>query len=624
MKKTTGFLFAISLLFGAASCQQAELPSHGEPLAEKEIKPMMVKVSKDTVTVTKEFTYLLKAFVYPDDAVAGEIVWSSLQDGVASVDQTGLVTGVAEGMTKVVATMDDLSDTCVVKVLKNVHVESVSLNLTESDLLLGSKLELVATISPADANIRDVEWSSDNEAVATVDAKGVVTPVSEGVANITVKAVENGKTASCKVTVKRVVVTGVSLNKTSVQMTIGEITTLKAVVEPADATIADVTWSTTNAAVATVDGGKVTALADGSAVITVTTKDGGFTADCAVTVSSGAGSSKLTITYDLSTCPASLEDVKTGIPSGEYEFAATDGKTYKSLIYNGAGNVPTHGGAYLILNIADYFGSPVVPGATLQSISFVQSASTKAGKRKSAVTSAVHDGALDVSYYDASSEANGASVATDTQGQTYTFTILSPEKEKSYYLVCGAGGIGISSITFTYEVEVKSPKTLTFDFTGAPLEGWPTASTAHVNGGIKCKYPLDGVDYSFTLADCDNASACNVWWHTSGYVVMNTKYRYFGMPAIEGYKLVKITATHGTSSKSRMVGVAKEIEANSTHPDAAAGHGYVKGGELQDWNTQYNEYVYELDDTVAGKVYYLYAQSTGVGISKVVLKYDPE
>ncbi|MCG9967275.1 leucine-rich repeat protein [Pelotomaculum terephthalicicum JT] len=86
-----------------------------------------------------------------------------------------------------------------------------------------------------------------------------------------------------------VAVTGVSLNKTSATITVGGTDQLTAIIAPADATNQNVTWASDNSVAATVYNGLVTALAAGSANITVTTADGGYTATCAVTVQAAAG-----------------------------------------------------------------------------------------------------------------------------------------------------------------------------------------------------------------------------------------------------------------------------------------------------------------------------------------------
>ena len=168
---------------------------------------------------------------------------------------------------------------------ETVSVESVSLDKTSATISEGETFALTATVTPDNATNKAVTWTSSNEAVATV-ADGVVTAVGAGTATITVTTEDGGKTATCTVTVNAKVypVTSVTLNQTSATLTEGETLTLSATVNPETATNKNVTWSTSDPSVATVDNGVVTAIKAGTATITVTTEDGGKTATCTVTV----------------------------------------------------------------------------------------------------------------------------------------------------------------------------------------------------------------------------------------------------------------------------------------------------------------------------------------------------
>jgi uncharacterized protein YjdB len=165
----------------------------------------------------------------------------------------------------------------------------VSLDKTEITLAEGETHTLTATISPDNAQDKSVTWSSSEEAIAKVDQNGKVTAVKAGTATITVTTKDGGKTATCAVTVIAKVAS-VSLDKTSMTLTVGETQTLTATVTPDNAQDKSVTWSSSDATVATVDqDGKVTAVKAGTATITVTTTDGGKTATCAVTVQAATG-----------------------------------------------------------------------------------------------------------------------------------------------------------------------------------------------------------------------------------------------------------------------------------------------------------------------------------------------
>ncbi|WP_419002911.1 Ig-like domain-containing protein, partial [Anaerotignum lactatifermentans] len=169
----------------------------------------------------------------------------------------------------------------------SVSVAGVSLDKTEIVLVEGSSEKLTATVEPTNATNKNVTWSSDHEAIATVDQNGTVTARRGGQATITVTTADGSKTATCTVRVRIQIgepVQSVGLNKTELALEVGKTGTLEAKVEPSDATNKNVTWSSSNSEVATVDNGVVTAVSAGEAIITVTTEDGAKTATCKVTV----------------------------------------------------------------------------------------------------------------------------------------------------------------------------------------------------------------------------------------------------------------------------------------------------------------------------------------------------
>lgn len=169
----------------------------------------------------------------------------------------------------------------------SVSVAGVSLDKTEIVLVEGSSEKLTATVEPTNATNKNVTWSSDHEAIATVDQNGTVTARRGGQATITVTTADGSKTATCTVRVRIQIgepVQSVGLNKTELALEVGKTGTLEAKVEPSDATNKNVTWSSSNPEVATVDNGVVTAVSAGEVIITVTTEDGAKTATCKVTV----------------------------------------------------------------------------------------------------------------------------------------------------------------------------------------------------------------------------------------------------------------------------------------------------------------------------------------------------
>jgi len=160
----------------------------------------------------------------------------------------------------------------------------VALNRDSLEIPIRSSETLKPIFSPVNNTYWDeVSWNSSDESVATVK-DGVVTGIKRGNAVVTVTTVSGGFSASCNVTVIYVPVTGVSLNRSAVGMFPSETANLTATVAPENATFKDVRWFSSDEKIATVRGGVITAVSAGSAVITVSTNDGDFSASCSVTV----------------------------------------------------------------------------------------------------------------------------------------------------------------------------------------------------------------------------------------------------------------------------------------------------------------------------------------------------
>ena len=253
-------------------------------VTKKVVAVESVTLDKSSLELNEGETATLTATVKPDNASDKTVTWSSSKTSVATVDANGKVTAVAEGTATITAKAGDKTATCSVTVKKNtVAVESVTLDKSSLELTEGETATLTATVKPDNATNKTVTWSSDKTSVATVDANGKVTAVAEGTATITAKA--GDKTATCSVTVKKnvIAVESVTLDITSTILNTGETLTLTATVKPDNATNKTVTWSSSNSSVATVDAnGKVTAVAQGTAIVTA--KAGDKTATCTVIV----------------------------------------------------------------------------------------------------------------------------------------------------------------------------------------------------------------------------------------------------------------------------------------------------------------------------------------------------
>lgn len=173
-----------------------------------------------------------------------------------------------------------------------VAVTGVTLAPATVTLGVGATQQLTPTVAPANATNKTVSYSSNNTGVATVNGSGLVTGVATGSATITVTTQDGAKTATTAITVSssNVAVTSVSLSPTAATLAVGATQQLTATVLPSNATNKAVSYASNNTGVATVNSsGLVTAVANGTAAITVTTADGNKTSTAAITVSTVTG-----------------------------------------------------------------------------------------------------------------------------------------------------------------------------------------------------------------------------------------------------------------------------------------------------------------------------------------------
>jgi len=249
-----------------------------------------VSLDKTTADIAKGATLKLIATIAPANATNKNRSWSSDNEAVATVSDSGVVTAVGEGTATITVTTEDggKTATCAVTVTDNtIAVTGVSLNKASASIVIGDSLKLIAEIAPSNATDLSRTWSSSNTEVATVSPEGVVSALKAGTTTIMVSAANGEFTATCIVTVteKAVAVTGITLDKSVLNLKVGDVELVTATVAPANATNKERTRKSSNEAVATVDAsGNVRAVGVGTAVITVKTVDGGFEATCTVNV----------------------------------------------------------------------------------------------------------------------------------------------------------------------------------------------------------------------------------------------------------------------------------------------------------------------------------------------------
>ena len=219
-------------------------------------------------------------------------VWSSSAPSVVSVDQQGTLRGVGAGTATITVTDGGRSATCVVTVTgptnANVPVTGLTVSAGSMSLEVGGTGKLTASTQPSNATNQKITWLTSNSSVVSVSQSGDITAVGAGTATITAQIFDNGfKSASCTVTVTKPpigAVTGVRLNRSTMSGWVGSISTLDSTLLPSNLVNEGVTWSSSDPSVVTVKDGLLRFVGAGSATITVTTIEGGYTATCEITV----------------------------------------------------------------------------------------------------------------------------------------------------------------------------------------------------------------------------------------------------------------------------------------------------------------------------------------------------
>lgn len=172
-------------------------------------------------------------------------------------------------------------------IVKEVPLRGISLNQSKVSLGRNKSLQLSVNHSPVNASDKTVEWTSSDSSIVKVDSNGLVTAKNKGTATITATSA-NGLVAQCQIQVLIPCAT-ISLNKTSANMKVGETLKLTAQMLPLDTT--DVLeWKTSNATVADVSSGTVTAYKAGTAKVTAYVENG-VSVDCKITVTNSSTSS---------------------------------------------------------------------------------------------------------------------------------------------------------------------------------------------------------------------------------------------------------------------------------------------------------------------------------------------
>ena len=325
-----------------------------------------VIVSPKTATINVGGTQQLTATVSPDDATNKNVTWSSATPDVATVNPTsGLVTGVANGTVVITATTEDGAKTDTTTITVKTPVSGVTMTpSTYTFSTLGDTKQLETTVAPATASNKAVSYVSSYPDVAKVSNTGLVTSVDNGTTTITVTTDDGAKTAESVIDVT-IPVTGINMTPLTATLTsVGATQQLTASIIPDNARRKDISYTTSAEGVATVSPtGLITAVANGTANITATTSDGGFSKVCVVTVNIPVPVASINVTPTTKTLTAvnatqamAAEVLPTNATNKSVTWSSSKPAVAKVDASTGVVTALTNGSANIIATAADGSG----------------------------------------------------------------------------------------------------------------------------------------------------------------------------------------------------------------------------------------------------------------------------
>ncbi len=321
-----------SMVFFMSSCGGSG--GKDEPNVPTTLQAINILGTITTLTIGQQIT--LTATANPSTVTLTNLVWSSSNKSVATVNSSGTVTAIAAGTATIKASALGKTDEYDITVSEKpaTIIDAESIDLQESATIeLGQSKQLVATVSPSNATSQTITWTSSDTSIASVN-NGLVEAKKTGSATIvaTVKNADNSEvSSSCEVEVVKYA-TSLTLNKSSISLEQTETAYLYATVLPSDATYNTVTFSSSNENIATVDrSGKIMPVNTGTIIITATLDNGDkgkLEAKCTVAVIA-----ETIFTTDLSITPTS-KTLESGQTVQIHHTVTPSNATYQTVTWS--------------------------------------------------------------------------------------------------------------------------------------------------------------------------------------------------------------------------------------------------------------------------------------------------
>ncbi len=333
----------------------------------KTVPVSSISLNQSDISLYYGSNYTLSVVFDPTNATNKNIVWTSSNSNVVSVNENGYITAVGLGEATIIATASsNATASCHVVVINNNNnnnnnnntvEETISLNVNNTQMNVGEEVQLVETVTP-NSLVSKVTWKSSNTGVAKVSSSGLVTGVGSGTATITA-SLPSGKKAECVVNVSQKVINAimVTLSSSRLDMIVGGTSQLTATVLPKTTTNKNIAWSSSDTKVAVVDNnGKITAKGSGIATITARTVNG-IKAHCTVVVKKNERNavSGVTSLLGLLTDSERIEvlssTVSESLKVGDKEYKIFKQRNFRDYLFWYDGNIADNGAAPMALSI---------------------------------------------------------------------------------------------------------------------------------------------------------------------------------------------------------------------------------------------------------------------------------
>ena len=243
-----------------------------------DIKPQVVGLDKTSYTFNYTKNMQLKATILPTQASNTKLNWTSDNKSVATVDGNGIVTPVKNGTCNITAATADgtnIKGNCSITV--DIKPQVIGLDKTSYTFNGAIKMQLKATILPTQASNTKINWTSDDENIATVNENGVVTPKKKGTCHIIATTADSAAIkANCEIIVEVVKATSIKIRNNSYSIvSVNQTPSFSPTISPSGTTNKKVKWTSSDEKIAVVsENGVVKPVKNGTCKIIATTTDG--------------------------------------------------------------------------------------------------------------------------------------------------------------------------------------------------------------------------------------------------------------------------------------------------------------------------------------------------------------